>query len=183
MPLLLSVKMSLKRHRVLRLLCVKPLRARLWPWPPPKKLAHGKPKAVLNIAQHERSPIFLANLAPSRLDDIATATTVGTAAAAAQLAFAVAHAIDSNAPTVSVDTDTQTLATRIAESLLAAERPLIVAGTSAGDIGTLDAALNICRALKARGKSPSISLTLPEVNSLGLALIDAQAARSGAGID
>jgi NADH-quinone oxidoreductase subunit G len=139
-----------------------------------KKVGAWQAEAVLNIAQHERSPIFLANLAPSRLDDIATATTVGTAAAAAQLAFAVAHAIDSNAPTVSVDTDTQTLATRIAESLLAAERPLIVAGTSAGDIGTLDAALNICRALKARGKSPSISLTLPEVNSLGLALIDAQ---------
>jgi NADH-quinone oxidoreductase subunit G len=139
-----------------------------------KKVGAWQAEAVLNIAQHERSPIFLANLAPSRLDDIATATTVGTAAAAAQLAFAVAHAIDSSAPAVSVDADTQALAARIADSLLAVERPLVVAGTSAGDIGTLDAALNICRALKSRGKTPYISLTLPEVNSLGLALIDAQ---------
>jgi NADH-quinone oxidoreductase subunit G len=139
-----------------------------------KKVGAWQAEAVLNIAQHERSPIFLANLAPSRLDDIATATIVGTAAAAAQLGFAVAQAIDSSAPAVSVDADTQVLAARIAESLLAAERPLVVAGTSAGEMGTLDAALNICRALVARGKTPQISLTVPDVNSLGLALIDAQ---------
>ncbi len=139
-----------------------------------KKVGAWQAEAVRNIAQHERSPIFLANLAPSRLDDIAEATTVGTASAAAQLGFAVAHAIDSSAPATTVDAETQTLAARIAECLLAAERPLVVAGTGAGEIGTLDAALNICRALKARGKTPLITLTVPEVNSLGLALIDAE---------
>ncbi|MDO8266240.1 MAG: NADH-quinone oxidoreductase subunit NuoG [Moraxellaceae bacterium] len=139
-----------------------------------KKVGAWQAEAVLNIAQHERSPIFLANLAPSRLDDIAAATTVSSAAGIASLGFAVAHAIDSAAPAVAgLDADTQALATRIADSLMAAEKPLVVAGTSAGDIGTLDAALNICRALKTRGKAPQITLTVPEVNSLGLALIDA----------
>src|SRR5690606_1612003 len=104
--------------------------------------------------------------------DVAAQTYRGNPEALARLGFAVAHAISTTSPAVAdIDAATAQLAQAIAETLLAAESPLIVSGTGAASEAVLQAAANIASALHARGKKAAISLSVPEANSLGLALL------------
>ncbi len=57
-----------------------------------------------------------------------------------------------------------------ADALLAAKRPLIISGSSLGSTAMIEAAANIAKALKLRDKQGSISLIVPEANSMGLAM-------------
>jgi len=127
--------------------------------------------AVKNIGQHALNPLFIASLAETKLDDIAEECVHAAPDDLARLGFAVAHALDASAPAVEgLDAEALELAQRIANALLAAKRPLIVAGTSLGSKALIEAAANIAKALKLREKNGSISLIVPEANSLGLAM-------------
>ncbi|MBF8160783.1 NADH-quinone oxidoreductase subunit NuoG [Ectopseudomonas hydrolytica] len=128
--------------------------------------------AVQNVAQHALHPLFIASVTATRLDDIAEQCVHAAPADLARIGFAVAHAIDSSAPAVDgLDAEARELVQRIADALLAAQRPLIVSGASLGDKALIEAAANIASALKNREKSGSLSLVVPEANSLGLALL------------
>ncbi|MBC3950996.1 NADH-quinone oxidoreductase subunit NuoG [Pseudomonas folii] len=128
--------------------------------------------AVKNIGQHELNPLFIASLAETRLDDVAEECVHAAPDDLARIGFAVAHALDASAPAVEgLETEALELAQRIADALLAAKRPLIIAGTSLGSKALIEAAANIAKALKLRDKAGSISLIVPEANSLGLALL------------
>ncbi|MFF7710095.1 NADH-quinone oxidoreductase subunit NuoG [Pseudomonas sp. NPDC007930] len=128
--------------------------------------------AVKNIGQHEMNPLFIASLSATRLDDIAEQCVHAAPADLARIGFAVAHAIDASAPAVNgLDAEALGFAEAIAEALLAAKRPLVVAGTSLGSNALIEAAANIAKALAAREKAGSLSLVVPEANSLGLALL------------
>ncbi|WP_395501789.1 NADH-quinone oxidoreductase subunit NuoG [Ectopseudomonas mendocina] len=128
--------------------------------------------AVQNVAQHARHPLFIASVAETRLDDVAAESVQAAPADLARIGFAVAHAIDPSAPAVDgLEAEAQALVQRIAEALLAAQRPLIVSGASLGDKALIEAAANIASALKNREKNGSLSLVVPEANSLGLALL------------
>lgn len=132
-------------------------------------------EALANIAQSEKSPVFIASFEATRLDDVAEATYHAAEENMARLGFAVAHCIDASAPAVAgLDADTASLAERIAAALLAADKPLVVSGTGAQSQAVLEAAANVARALKSREKAVGITLCLPEVNSLGLALLGGQ---------
>ncbi|WP_440466240.1 NADH-quinone oxidoreductase subunit NuoG [Pseudomonas sp. YH-1] len=127
--------------------------------------------AVKTIAQHEMNPLFIASLDETRLDDVAAECVHAATEDLARLGFAVAHAIDPSAPAVvGLDTEAAALAQRIADALVAAKRPLVVSGTSLGSNALIEAAANIASALKNREKNGSLSLVVPEANSLGLAL-------------
>lgn len=127
--------------------------------------------AVKNIAQHELNPLYIASLAPTKLDDVASECVHAAPDDLARLGFAVAHAIDPSAPAVAgLEPEASELAQRIAEALLQAKRPLIVSGESLGSKAIIQAAANIGKALHNREKNASISLIAPEANSLGLAL-------------
>ena len=127
--------------------------------------------AVKNIGQHALNPLFIASLAETKLDDIAEECVHAAPDDLARIGFAVAHALDASAPAVEgLDAEAQALAKRIADALLAAKRPLIIAGTSLGSKALIEAAANIAKALKLREKNGSISLIVPEANSLGLAM-------------
>ena len=127
--------------------------------------------AVQNVAQHALNPLFIASAAATRLDDIAEETVHAAPDDLARLGFAVAHAIDPNAPAVNgLDSEAAELVQRIADTLLNAKRPLIVAGASLGSKALIEAAANIASALKNREKNGSINLVVPEANSMGLAL-------------
>jgi NADH-quinone oxidoreductase subunit G len=129
-------------------------------------------EAVANIAQGEKSPVFIASFEATRLDDVADATYHAAAENIARLGFAVANAIDSSAPAVSgLDAETAALAKKIADALLAADKPLVVSGTGAQSLAVMEAAANVATALKNKGKSTGITLCLPEANSLGVALL------------
>jgi NADH-quinone oxidoreductase subunit G len=128
--------------------------------------------AVQNVAQDALNPLFIASVTTTRLDDIAEACVHAAPADLARIGFAVAHAIDPSAPAVNgLDADVVELVELIAEALLEAKRPLIVSGASLGSREIIEAAANIASALKNREKNASISLVVPEANSMGLALL------------
>ncbi|WP_350022961.1 MULTISPECIES: NADH-quinone oxidoreductase subunit NuoG [Pseudomonas] len=128
--------------------------------------------AVKNIGQHALNPLFIASLAETKLDDVAEECVHAAPDDLARIGFAVAHAIDASAPAVEgLDSEALELAKRIADALLAAKRPLIISGTSLGSKALIEAAANIAKALKLRDKAGSISLVVPEANSLGLAML------------
>ncbi len=128
--------------------------------------------AVKNIGQHEMHPLFIASLTATKLDDIAEECAHAAPDDLARLGFAVAHAIDGSAPAVNgLDPEALGLAQRIADALVNAKRPLIVSGTSLGSNALIEAAANIAKALHARDKAGSLTLIVPEANSLGLAML------------
>ncbi|MBB3239631.1 NADH-quinone oxidoreductase subunit G [Pseudomonas sp. Tn43] len=128
--------------------------------------------AVKNIGQDALNPLFIASLAETKLDDVAEECVHAAPDDLARIGFAVAHALDASAPAVEgLDAEALELAQRIANALLAAKRPLIIAGTSLGSKALIEAAANIAKALKLREKNGSISLIVPEANSLGLAML------------
>lgn len=127
--------------------------------------------AVQNVAQDALNPLFIASVTATRLDDVATESVHAAPADLARIGFAVAHAIDPSAPAVDgLDSEAAELVKRIADALLAAKRPLVISGASLGEKALIEAAANIASALKNREKNGSLSLVVPEANSLGLAL-------------
>jgi NADH-quinone oxidoreductase subunit G len=140
-----------------------------------KKVLPWQADAIHDIAQHDKSPIFIASFAETRLDDVATETFHAPAENIARLGFAVANLIDSSAPAVAdIDAETAALAKRIADELLAADNPLVVSGIGAQSVAVIEAAANIANALQARGKKAALSLQSKEVNSTGLGLLAPQ---------
>ncbi len=109
-----------------------------------------------NVAQRDKGTIFIATVDATKLDDIAAKTFRGS------------------------PDDLPRLAEEAFETLRAADRPLIVAGTSLGSEALLTAADDVAARLAKAGKSPRIALVLPECNSLGLAMIGGGSLESAA---
>ncbi|SEK84737.1 NADH-quinone oxidoreductase subunit NuoG [Nitrosovibrio tenuis] len=128
--------------------------------------------AVREAVQEERGPLFIATVADTRIDDIATRTFRGPPEELARLGFAVAHALDPSAPQVSdVSNTTQALADAIAQKLKAAERPLIISGMGCGDRAVVEAAANVAWALCSTGHAAGLCYAVPECNSLGAVML------------
>ncbi|KOR31046.1 NADH dehydrogenase, partial [Achromatium sp. WMS2] len=133
-------------------------------------------EAVKSIANDAKYPVFIASFAPTRLQDVAKGTYCATAEDIARLGFAVANAIDPQAPAVTdLKPELATQAQEIATALLNAERPLLVSGTGVESAAVLQATANIAQALRARGKNCELTLVVPEVNSLGAAMLGGKA--------
>jgi len=129
--------------------------------------------AIREIVQDDNGPLYIATPSDTRLDDVATSTTHLATDDIARFGFSVAHAIHSSAPAVDdLPDEVQALANEVAEKLKAADKPLVVSGTSLGSEAILQAAANIAWALKAAGKNSRITFALPESNSMGLALLE-----------
>ncbi|CAI8891400.1 NADH-quinone oxidoreductase subunit NuoG [Methylococcus capsulatus] len=140
-------------------------------------IPHWQDAAVREAAQAEKSPLFIASPAPTRLDDIAARTCRASPRTIARLGFAVAHGICPEAPAVmGLTPEHEALAAEIAQALTSAERPLIVAGTGCLSEDVLRAVGQIAAALAAArpGRATAVHFAVPECNSLGLALMDAQ---------
>ncbi|WP_367026798.1 NADH-quinone oxidoreductase subunit NuoG [Methylococcus sp. ANG] len=130
--------------------------------------------AVREAAQAEKSPLFVASPAPTRLDEVAARICRAGPDAIARLGFAVAHGICPEAPAVSgLTPEHEALAAEIADALAGAERPLIVSGTGCLSEDVLRAAGQIAAALAAKrqGRPTGAHFAVPECNSLGLALM------------
>ena len=121
--------------------------------------------------QHHRSPVFIASVLPTRIDDIAQDTLRATPADIARAGFAVAHVIDPDFADAA--TDRAAFVEQAAAALAKAERPLIVTGAGCADAGVLQAAANIAWALKARGGDPALLVASGEANTMGVAAIPA----------
>ena len=128
--------------------------------------------AVRELAQDARGPLFIATPAATRLDDIASATFHAAPDEIARLAFAVAHLIDSGAPSVpDVSPEMLALAERISAALTGARRPLIVSGPGCPSPAVVQGAASVAKALCSAGKPANLFFTAFECNSFGLALM------------
>ena len=126
--------------------------------------------AVRALEKQALSPVFIASICATRLDDVATSTYQGSPEDIARLGFAIAHCLDESAPAPAALSDTeQSLASTIADSLKQAKRPLIVSGTSCSSLAVIQAAYNVAKALPSKDKQ--LTFTVPECNSLGLAIM------------
>ncbi|PYT07284.1 MAG: NADH-quinone oxidoreductase subunit G [Acidobacteria bacterium] len=128
--------------------------------------------AVRELVQDQKGPFFLAAPAAGRLDEIATRTFRAAPEEIARLGFAVAHELDPASPEVpGLADEVRSEARVIASALRSAERPLVVSGTSLGSADVIQAAANVAWALSKDGKAADLTYTVPECNSLGLALL------------
>lgn len=129
--------------------------------------------AVREALQADKTPIFSATIAATRIDDIAAATYHDSPQEIAQLGFAVAHAIDPSAPAPEQLRPAQLqLAQQIADALRAADNPLIISGSGCHSRAVIDAAANVAGALAAQNNAPTdLYYCLPECNSMGLGLM------------
>ena len=137
--------------------------------------------AVRELAQQERSPLFILSNAASRLDDVAQQTFIGTCAEQAKFAFAIAESLAGATPTGLTDRQHELLV-EIVEALRNAKRPLIISGSSNRSIEMVQAAANIARALSAEEPS-HLALMLPEANTMGLELLVSPEQRLGAALE
>jgi len=139
-----------------------------------KKVPIWQAASSADIAQRALHPVFVATPAATRFDDIAHETLRAAAPDLARLGHAIAHALDSASPATSgLDAATAERATRIAQTLKAAKRPLIISGAGCRDAAVIEAAANIAWALQRHNAATQLCLALPEANSMGVALFDA----------
>ncbi|MEM1189306.1 MAG: NADH-quinone oxidoreductase subunit NuoG [Pseudomonadota bacterium] len=134
---------------------------RLLPW---------QDAAIRNLAQEERSPLYIAATGDTRLDDVATGRFSLSPAAIAEFGTAVAARLRGAAPSTD-DSDFGARVAAVADALRSAERPLIVSGTGCWDSSIMGAAAEVAEALADAGRSPMLSLVVPEANSMGQALL------------
>ena len=136
------------------------------------KIAQWRDGALRQATQDMHGALFIATPAATRLDGIAATTCRAAPQDIARLGFAILHHLDPKAPAVEgLPEAMQDFAAKAAEALLAAKRPLIVAGCQLGTEALPDAAFAIAGALSAPDRSPGILPVVPECNSLGLALM------------
>ena len=124
----------------------------------PLWMDHG----VRDALQDAKGPLYIATPYGTRLDEVATATFRGAPDDLARLGFAVAHALDPEAPSA----QDFPLAAEIANALKTAKKPLVISGISCASEVILEAAANVALAAHA-----ALSLTAPECNTVGAALL------------
>lgn len=128
--------------------------------------------AIREAIQVEKGPLYIAYPAATKLDWLARQSFRATPPDIARLGYAIAHALDDQAPAVEdISEELRATAARIAGELSEAECPVIVAGYACGDVATTHAAANIAWALQRQGSNARLCFTMPRCNSLGLALL------------
>jgi NADH-quinone oxidoreductase subunit G len=137
------------------------------------RLEHWQDAAIRNLAQDQKSPLYIASVAGTRLDDIAAQQISLAPDNIARLGYAVAHRIsgDERSDVDSDDDNLNKTADAIAAALKNAKRPLILSGTGTASAAVMAAAAQIADALAERGQQPMFSLAVPEANSLGQAML------------
>lgn len=144
-------------------------------------IAEWNDAPVREVIDGKYGPLFIATPMAGKLDDVATATYHGAPDQLAALGYAVANALDSNAPAPGVGDDVSSLAAQIAAALQGAERPLIVTGPSCRNEAVVLAAANVVNALKRAGKDTAgLYFTAAECNSVGMAMLGGNALEDAA---
>jgi NADH-quinone oxidoreductase subunit G len=131
------------------------------------KLETWQDAAIRNLAQDQRSPMFIATVADTPLDDVAQQRFSLAPQDIAALGQAVASGISDSTNAASLQQE----AADIAAALAGAKRPLIIAGTGCGSADILQAAAAVANALCGAGHQAMLCLCVPEANSLGQAML------------
>lgn len=133
-------------------------------------IPHWQDSAIRQLQRKANSPMFIAGLCATGLDDAASGTYRGSPEDIARLGFAIAHFLDEHAPAPPDLSDNEKLlATTIAADLKKANCPLVVSGTNCASPELIQAAYNVAKALP--GPHKQLTFIVPECNSLGLAIM------------
>jgi NADH-quinone oxidoreductase subunit G len=136
------------------------------------QLPHWNDAAVREIAQLQRPALFIATPYPTRLDDEALRSFYAAPDDLVSLGFGVLAALDPKVFTMPDLNDLmRALADEIAQALLNARNPLVVAGTACSRPALIEAAANVAWCLGRKGREAAFSLCVPECNSLGLSMM------------
>ncbi len=132
------------------------------------KIPPWQDAGVRNAGQGATSPLYIATVTNTKLDDISTKAYQAAPDDIARLGFAIAHELDPHAPEVAdLNASAAALAWEIAHSLKDAKRPLIVSGTSLLNESIVASAANVAATLARSNRSVSICYAVPECNSMG----------------
>ena len=134
------------------------------------RLESWQDAAIRNLAQHQRSPLYIASVAATRLDDVAVERISLAPDDIARLGNSVAACIAGKA-SAGLSAAQQNQSEAIAAALAGAQRPLVVSGTGCGSAAVLQAAAAVADALCGSGKKAMLCLAVPEANSLGQAML------------
>nr|BET44574.1 MAG: NADH-quinone oxidoreductase subunit NuoG [Candidatus Aschnera chinzeii] len=130
--------------------------------------------AILNIGQNIKYPLIITSIDNTNLDDIALLSYKGSIIDQAKLAFTIANIIDHKAPSITNTTNNiKKKAEFIAQILLKSKHPLIISGSSNGNVNIIQSAANIALALKKQKIDVGITYIPGEANSIGLGLMNA----------
>lgn len=128
--------------------------------------------AIRQAIQQDKAPLFSITPYPVRQDELATKSLYESPDDISRIGFAIAHAIDPDVTEIKRLSDEERMWTaHMAAVLLRAERPLIISGYGAGSEAVIKSAADVAWALKKSGKDVRLSLTVPECNSMGLAMM------------
>jgi NADH-quinone oxidoreductase subunit G len=128
--------------------------------------------AAREVIQDDKGPLFIATVTDTKLHEQATGTFHGAPDDIARLGYAVANLIDQSLPEVkNLPPAVQAFARQIADGLMTAKRPVIISGMSCDCATVIKAAANVAWALHKKNPQTGIVLTLPECNSMGLAMM------------
>lgn len=134
------------------------------------KLETWQDAAIRNLAQDQRSPLFIACTGDTPLDDVAAGVKRAAPDNIARLGWAVTRQLGGDT-TTEFSAEEQDFARTVGDALAGAQRPLIVSGTSCGSAEVLYAAAAVAGALGAGGRQTMLTLAVPEANSLGQAML------------
>ncbi len=135
-------------------------------------------RAIRDVAQSDRGPLFIAAIDETRLDDVSTAAITRAPNDLARFGFAVARALHPEAPPVDglSESDT-TLARQVSDALANADHPVIITGTGLGNEALLQAAANVAWALLRCEKPAALAFVVPEANTFGAGMLDGRPLR------
>jgi len=135
------------------------------------KINRWNDRAVREVVQDDKGPIFNITPYPAKLDEISAYSYNDIPEKIAELGFAIAGAISNSAPSPDTPGEIAEIAAGIAGALMKAERPLIISGTGCLNEQVAEAAYNIAKAVKTVNDKVLLSFVLPECNSMGLAMM------------
>jgi NADH-quinone oxidoreductase subunit G len=135
------------------------------------KIHEWDDKAVRELVQDSRGPLFIAYPKATKLDEISEGTYHIPPQEIARLGFAIANAIDASTPEVEGLSEDLTSATnKIAAALRSAQNPVVVSGPGCSNDMVVQAAANVAWALHRQGRPAQLCFTMPEANSFGAVL-------------
>jgi NADH-quinone oxidoreductase subunit G len=130
--------------------------------------------SVRTIGQQQRSPLMIASVANTDLDEIASHCYNATPDDIASMGFAIAHRLNDQAPNVDkLSPEQQDWVDQVATCLQQASRPVIISGSSLNSVSVIHAAAQIAKALtdKTEQRKGHLALVTDYSNSLGLAML------------
>ena len=131
-----------------------------------------KDDPVRELYQDAPAPIYNFTPHATKLDDVSRKNFRMKPDDISRFAVALASKLDKDVPAPEdIPAEWENVIEELSQTLQNAEKPLIIAGTGSGEEGNIKAAADLAQILYQKNQEAGIFLTVPEANSMGLALL------------